>query len=571
MRQIVSMPEPGTPETIDATVVDALRRRPPGAHVLVYLDHSTLSSLALGETGFPPLLRLLRKAVETDRLVCAYSPEHRDESVLAQPSSYEAIEQLADELSIGVMMRQRKDIEWREINAAASAFLGHPPEPVWVEAFRDGPHTPRADRFVSVFGGKVRVKVRFDVEEWQRDEVRNQKGREHPMVDAYEELRAAGYTFEELAEANFDAMLKWKLGPMFDAANFQTLLEERAEAAADPSLTADEQSRAFLRFSAFEQIVTGTLEQSERSADAASAIRALADASAIGERNAILEPIARGLDRHGLADLAALAYTLAWTRTRGGGGWLTFGGKDNLDLLRRASVLSPEVAIEAVLSEIQHAVSFPRYGTHGVGQAMIFAIADSAIPAPPGTTGTELAFRTWDAAFGVISSRAPRVAASDDPEWPYTPSEAVGTPGTAELESSFALAVIGCLAAPARETKRRALLAVEQLLSDAPGALAEGLPHALGAISDAPTLTWLLATIARHPNARIACRDSEPLLERLTRSDRLTVRAMARSLVDEAPALPSSTVQPARHAAAGDDRLRTRGKWLARPSSSSPA
>jgi hypothetical protein len=294
------------------------------------------------------------------------------------------------------------------------------------------------------------------------------------------------------------------------------------------------------------------LEQSERSADAASAIRALADASAIGDRNSILEPIARGLDRHGLADLAALAYTLAWTRTRGGGGWLSFGGKDNLDLLRRASVLSPEVAREAILSEIQRAVALPRYGTHGIGQAIIFAIADSAIPAPPGTTGTELAFSTWDAAFEVISSRAPRVAPSDDPEWPYTPSEAVGTPATAELESSFALAVLGCLAAPARETKRRALLAVEQLLSDAPGALTEGLPHALGAISDAPTLTWLLSTIARHSNAPLVCRDSHHVLKRLAQSDRLTVRAIARSLVDDPPPVPSSTVHPARHTVAGD-------------------
>lgn len=78
-----------------------------------------------------------------------------------------------------------------------------------------------------------------------------------------------------------------------------------------------------------------------RTEEAASALRSLADSSSFGERSGILRSIGEGLDRHGETQLAAVAYALAWTRTRAHGGWLTFGGETQIDSLQRATTLDP--------------------------------------------------------------------------------------------------------------------------------------------------------------------------------------------------------------------------------------
>ncbi|MGZ6639962.1 MAG: hypothetical protein ACXVII_45045, partial [Solirubrobacteraceae bacterium] len=49
------------------------------------------------------------------------------------------------------------------------------------------------------------------------------------MTAAYEALRAQGYSFEEMAEANIDAMIRWKL-PLANLAEFGIELEKRRAA-----------------------------------------------------------------------------------------------------------------------------------------------------------------------------------------------------------------------------------------------------------------------------------------------------------------------------------------------------
>jgi len=73
----------------------------------------------------------------------------------------------------------------------------------------------------------------------------------------------------------------------------------------------------------------------EEGAQAAEALlHRLTDELASYSRTSLLVDIANGIDlRHDEirdgARLAAIAYTLAFTTTRGGGGWLTFGGRDH--------------------------------------------------------------------------------------------------------------------------------------------------------------------------------------------------------------------------------------------------
>jgi len=234
-----------TPPPLDRSDINALWRRPPGDRVLVYLDHSTLSELAREErTEFVELRRLLKRAVESGRLICPYSPEHRDEAALAAADFYDAIERTGDVLAMGIEFLARERIEWQELYAAARAFLGQEPRPLWKEALRADPHTPREKLFFEFMGGMIRVKARFAVDDAQRAEVLHEKAKEDPIAEAYAELRGAGFSFEQMAEANTDAMIDWKLVPLFDPEGFQAAIERRRTALLSEWMTASEPSLA---------------------------------------------------------------------------------------------------------------------------------------------------------------------------------------------------------------------------------------------------------------------------------------------------------------------------------------
>lgn len=282
----------------------------------------------------------------------------------------------------------------------------------------------------------------------------------------------------------------------------------------------------------------------ERFDEAQSALRSLADGSGLGDRSGILRFIAQGLERYGETKLAALAYALSWTRTRGGGGWLTFGGETEIDSIRRATALDADMTSKVVAGEIERIVASSYYGTYGISQALIYALAVGALDASGGAS-TTLAFDAWDEAFNVIASRAPRVAESDEPDVPYEPlSPDDGEPAPGDLEGALALAAIAGLAHPGRERKRRALLAACMLLEERPLVSAQAFADALVWISDPATLTWLLRVLevcgSPAGNVLDAC---QVTLRNLTTRGHLTVRALARRMItaDPPPLAPSGS------------------------------
>jgi hypothetical protein len=210
--------------------VDALQRRPPGDRILVYLDQSALSSLVRDEEH-AGVREALKARVDAGALVCVRSHEHEDETLLAPKELWDEIDRLSDELAMGIQFKSREEIEWSEIYAAAAAFLGQePPQELWREAFRTDPHTPREQLFMTAFGGSFRIRARFDPADWQIAEVEHEKSKEERMTKAYEDLRESGFSFEQMAEGNLNAMILWKLGPLVDRASFQMdLLRRSAE------------------------------------------------------------------------------------------------------------------------------------------------------------------------------------------------------------------------------------------------------------------------------------------------------------------------------------------------------
>lgn len=267
----------------------------------------------------------------------------------------------------------------------------------------------------------------------------------------------------------------------------------------------------------------------------------------VGERSGILRSVAEGLERYGEIRLASVAYALGWTRTRGHGGWLHFGGETELDALERASTLDADIARSVVAEEIQRAVAIS-YGPYGISQAVILAFAVGALRTAD-TASVDIAFDVWDEACSVIGARAPRVHDHDDPDHPYLPPDPdTGEAAPGELARAFALATLGGLFHPSRERKRRALLATQLLLEQRPEAAANACSDALSTISDPATLTWLLRLIeSTSVNSEAVVAACQPVLRELASRGLLTLRALARRLVrgEELPLVPSATPEPA--------------------------
>jgi len=291
--------------------------------------------------------------------------------------------------------------------------------------------------------------------------------------------------------------------------------------------------------------------ESGRTQDALFAVRSLAESIEFGEGAVLLSDIASGCDARGLPELAVAAYALTWTRSRAGGGWLTFGGKTALDSLRRAAEIDAGSALAWIAMEVQRAVAGKR-GLNGITQAVVYALAE--IDFGPGLLGghssLDTAFLCWDEAASVIASRLPRLHQNDDPEFPYIPVASEMSGGaTGDLEVAIACAAIAGIAHPGREQKRRSLVAISLLAREKPVVAAKALELLLKDISDPLTLSWLLATLLNAGEVRSEiARISEQPLRVLAENPHLTVRALAAELLSSAgfdlPVPPSSTPDP---------------------------
>jgi hypothetical protein len=189
--------------------VNRLRRRSPGPRVLVQLDQSTLSELALGD-AHAATRELLKAAVRAGKLVCPKSLGATDET-LDLPELWRPISDLHEELSMGIEFLDPKTIRQREAFAAAAAFCQQ--EPLYTiaeEAFDTDPQTPRDD----LFPGGLRVSARFGPMDVRTEEVAREKAKETTLQPAYDQARALGRSFEQQAAEEMDAMVRWVLGPL---------------------------------------------------------------------------------------------------------------------------------------------------------------------------------------------------------------------------------------------------------------------------------------------------------------------------------------------------------------------
>jgi hypothetical protein len=249
----------------------------------------------------------------------------------------------------------------------------------------------------------------------------------------------------------------------------------------------------------------------------------------------LLADLAAGLERYGNATLAAFAYALVWTRTRGGGGWNLFGGETAIGALKKSAVLDGSTALEVIGAEVRDTILSSSYGGYGLTRALVFAF--SAVDFGPDTlpsnygSWSSVSTGAWDAAMSVISYRIP---ASTLAEESYEDSYRPLAQPLLTLESAFALSTLAGIAHPSREQKRRSLLAFELLLRREDPALGEAVAIALEHLVDPACVGWVLGALARVGEAGIpVARRCSSVLERLAVDEHLAVRVSARRLLTQ--------------------------------------
>lgn len=275
------------------------------------------------------------------------------------------------------------------------------------------------------------------------------------------------------------------------------------------------------------------LDEDGRVSDAEQALFALADALPFGENPTILTSLSDGFSRLGRGRLAAAAGVLAWTRTRQRGGWGAFGAQANLDHLARAFNQNDAVAREVLGREIAHAAVLR--SASGPTQALIHAAGAGVLPWR--SDAADAAMRCWDAACDVVERRTPLLSASDASEYPYLPTDAVDLSQT-DINRCVAAVALARVCLPGREAKRRALVAVRDLLQFRPDSIVRDLRAFMVRLSDPVTQHALMSVVLTIPGI---ADELQSALAKLARSDLLSIRSLARRHMHEPAELPVSS------------------------------
>lgn len=275
------------------------------------------------------------------------------------------------------------------------------------------------------------------------------------------------------------------------------------------------------------------LYETGRSGDAVQALFAIADAVPFSNSPELLASLGDGFTRLEMHELAAVASVLTWTRSRQDGGWKAFGGTNNLDHLARAFVEDSATAHNVLGRELARATLSSNI--IGPTQALITAAANGALPSE--SIPEKIASECWLASFAVVNRRSPRLSESDRSSMPYVPTGVLSEDD--EVNRVVAGVALAKLCLPGRESKRRALLAISDLLAVHPKSIVKDLSRCLVICSDPITQQALLeVAIEQASRSSTLLNELEPALHHLANSNLVAIRTAARSLLEQPPALP---------------------------------
>jgi hypothetical protein len=223
------------------------------------------------------------------------------------------------------------------------------------------------------------------------------------------------------------------------------------------------------------------IEMTERGEEdeAVRLLTSLARETFFWESATLLADIANGLERHGKNNIAAVAYTLAYARSRGGGGYLYLGDENQLPWFLRACELSEPAALGTLAREITYLVNQQSYYL-GITRHLVQALAARS-------ETKQRAFDAWESAYGVLQHRLPSNETDHYVFEKYDPS--IVSPWS--VDESLLFLLLGRLVHPDFGRKTSALAGLLRTIEKTPEVVVRPLIEFLK--RDIPTSAALLA------------------------------------------------------------------------------
>jgi len=246
------------------------------------------------------------------------------------------------------------------------------------------------------------------------------------------------------------------------------------------------------------------------------------DSISEGKAGIVYSGLAAGFERIGQFRLAALCFGLAFTRSRGAGGWLVFGDEKHVPLFREAIRLAPEVAYGLLAEEMLARID---------GESYVAGLSQNLVTLFCGLGNPGMARSIWLAACEVIESRFPRAF---DTFHPFERFEA-GDADSVSLKTSLTWLLLSRIVHPDLRRKRSALAGAAFLLKRDTDSFATAASQFLGALGSFTSLLALLVLIIRfesHPY--MVTKALAQQLEPLAVGDSFGVCQIARMLLDRA-------------------------------------
>ena len=235
-------------------------------------------------------------------------------------------------------------------------------------------------------------------------------------------------------------------------------------------------------------------------------------------RAEVLGDLGEGLARHDCRGLAARAFVLAYTSSRGGGGWFTFGGPECHDWIYQALELDEEAAMATLAAEVASHALRDNWGMTGYLVECFIAI-----------DRLDAALAMWRAAYEVIAQRLPPLGPVGTVEVPYRPAETDGL----SLSDTLVTLLVALLNHFGQDRKRVSATALATLIAHNPTLLVAGVREAMRTdLLVSSVLCILQAIDAYEQDPFPLTHELREELDALEGTDILGFRVLARRLLE---------------------------------------
>lgn len=246
---------------------------------------------------------------------------------------------------------------------------------------------------------------------------------------------------------------------------------------------------------------------------------------------AALANLADGFTRYGLPRLAAVSYTLAFARSRGGGGWDSLGGDEHVPWLESALRCDGAEARRTLAGEVALLVQ----------SGYVMGITPGLVRRVAAWGDMAAARAAWEEAYAVIRNRLPSQSLGAGSFRPFRRDEILGwTP-----DEALAGLIIARVNHPELDRRRAALLSFATALRTRPDAIARPLRHLLS-MDGAPTFALLALQVLSEaePEPYAVSVNLEPVLLGYAGSTLYGERELAAHLLARARLSPAPTTTP---------------------------